>query len=189
LRLRLAAALWRLWAAQRFEEGKVWLQTALERDTGGFPAVRAKALGALGFILLFQQDYERAIAALEEAIALYEELGDHSGAAFALANLGWAVLHGDYRGRLPTFIREAEVLMQADLDDPARAFLSIVRASAKIGQGDLDAAVPQLEGSLALCRELGDRRSASMTLFILGMTELRRGNLERGLCSSKKAPR
>ena len=70
--------------------------------------------------------------------------------------------------------------MQADLDEPARAFLSIVRASATIGQGDLDAAVPQLEESLALCRELGDRRSASMALFILGMSELRRGNPERG---------
>jgi hypothetical protein len=39
--------------------------------------------------------------------------------------------------------------------------------------------VPQLEESLALCRELGDRRSASIALFILGMTELRWGNLER----------
>jgi predicted ATPase len=67
LRLRLAAALWRSWATQRFEEGKVWLQTALESDTGGFPAVKTKALGALGFILFFQQDYERAIVALEEA--------------------------------------------------------------------------------------------------------------------------
>jgi hypothetical protein len=122
-------------------------------------------------------------------LGVYEELGDSSGAAFALGNLGWAVLHGDYRGRVPTFVREAEALMQADLDDRrARAFLSIVRASATIGQGDLDAAVPQLEESLALCRELGDRRSASMALFILGMTELRRGNLERGLCCSKKAP-
>jgi predicted ATPase/class 3 adenylate cyclase len=180
LRLRLAAALWRFWAAQRFEEGKVWLQTALERDTGEFPALRAKALGALGFILLFQHDYERAIAALEEAVALYGELGDKSGAAFALANLGWAVLHGDYRGRVPAFVREAEALMQEDIDDHARAILGIVRASAAIGQGDLDSAVPQLERSLALCRELGDRRSAAMALFVLGVTELRRGNLERG---------
>jgi predicted ATPase len=42
LRLRLPAALWRFWGGRRFEEGKVWLQTALERDTGGFPAVRAR---------------------------------------------------------------------------------------------------------------------------------------------------
>jgi predicted ATPase/class 3 adenylate cyclase len=180
MRLRLAAALWRFWAAQRFEEGKVWLQTALERDTGGFPALRAKALGALGFILLFQHDYERAIAALEEAVALYGELGDKSGAAFALANLGWAALHGDYRGRVPAFVREAEALMQEDIDDHARVILGIVRASATIGQGDLDSAVSQLEEGLALCRELGDRRSTAMALFVLGVTELRRGDLERG---------
>jgi predicted ATPase/class 3 adenylate cyclase len=180
MQLRLAAALWRFWAAQRFEEGKVWLQTALERDTAEFPALRAKALGALGFILLFQHDYERAMDALNEAIALYEELGDKSGAAFALANLGWAELHGDYRERVAAFVQEAEALMQEDIDDHARAILGIVSASAAIGQGDLNSAVPQLEESLALCRELGDRRSAAMALFVLGVTELRRGNLERG---------
>jgi predicted ATPase/two-component SAPR family response regulator len=180
LRLRLAASLWRFWAAQRFEEGKTWLRVALERDTGKEPAVRAKALGALGFILLFQQDYERAIAVLEEAVALYEDLGDNSGTAFALGNLGWAVLHGDYRERVSYFVERAEALMAQSPDDHARAFLGIVLASAAIGEGDLDSAVPMLEENLALSRRLGDRRSASMSLFILGMTLLRRDNLERG---------
>jgi predicted ATPase/class 3 adenylate cyclase len=180
LRLRLAGALWRFWQMEGMKEGRRWLETTLERDSRGFPAVRAKALSGLGFILIFQQDYERAIAVLEEAVALYRGLGDSSGAAFALGNLGYAVLHGDYRERVPAFVWEAEALMQADLDGHARTFLRIIVASAAIGQGDLDAAVPQLEESLALSRELGDRRSVSMALFTLGMTELRRGNLERG---------
>src|SRR5215210_4301789 len=59
LRLRLAAALWRFWEIKGLKEGKQWLRTALEKDPGGFPAVRARALGGLGFILLFQRDYER----------------------------------------------------------------------------------------------------------------------------------
>jgi tetratricopeptide (TPR) repeat protein len=180
LGLRLAGALWRFWQMEGMKEGRRWLETALERDSGGFPTARAKALSGLGFILIFQQDYERAIAALEDAVALYRELGDRSGAAFALGNLGYAVLHGDYRGRVPAFVREAEALMRADLDDPARAFLRIIVASAAIGQGDLRAAVPQLEESLALSRKLGDRRNTSMSLFTLGMTELRLGSLERG---------
>jgi predicted ATPase/DNA-binding SARP family transcriptional activator len=180
LRLRLPAALWRFWGGRRFEEGKVWLQTALERDTGGFPAVRAKALDGLGFILLFQQDYERAIAALKEAIALYEELGDESGTAFALGNLGYAVLHGGYHERVPTFVAEAEALMSGALDGHARAYLSIITAAAMLGQGDLELAVARLEESLALCRELGDRRNTSMSLFILGMVELNLGNHDRG---------
>jgi predicted ATPase len=118
LRLRLVAALWRFWDVEGFEEGKQWLQTALERDPGGFPAVRANALGGLGFILLFQQDYGPAIAALEEAVALYKELGDRSGAAFALASLGWAVLHGFYHERVPAFLRESEALIEGGLEGP-----------------------------------------------------------------------
>jgi predicted ATPase/DNA-binding SARP family transcriptional activator len=189
LRLRLAAALWRFWSAQRFEEGKQWLQAALERDPGGFPAVRAKALSGFGFILLFQQDYGRAISALEEAIALYKALGDGSGAALALGNLGYAVLHGGYRERVPAFVQEAEALMAGDLDGHARAFLGIVVACAEMEEGDLDSAVSRLEESLALCRELGDFRNTSMSLFILGMTELNRGDFERGAAMLEEGAR
>jgi predicted ATPase/class 3 adenylate cyclase len=180
LRLRLPAALWRFWGGRRFEEGRVWLQTALERDTGGFPALRARALDGLGFILLFQHDYERAMAALEEAISIYEDLGNNSGIAFALGNLGWAVLHGDYRGRVPAFVREAEALMSGDLDGHARAYLRIIAGAAALGSGNVESAVAHLEEGLALSRELGDRRNTSMALFNLGMMELVRGDLGRG---------
>ena len=178
---RLAAALWRFWGAEGFEEGKRWLQTALERDPGGFPAVRAKALRGLGYILFFQQDYARAIAALEEAIALYKELGDNSGTAYALANLGYAVVHGGYSERVAAFVQEGEALMrEGDLEVHPRAFLRIILAHAAMEEDDLDWAVSQLEEGLALCRELGDLRNTSMCLFLLGMIELKRGDLDRG---------
>jgi tetratricopeptide (TPR) repeat protein len=181
LRLRLVAALWRFWDVQGFEEGKRWLQAVLERDPGRYPAARAKALGGLGFILLFQQHYARAIDALEEAIALYKELGDESGGAFALANLGYAVLHGGYRERVPTFVQEAEALMTGDLDGPPRAYLRIILAAAAQGEGDLDSAASQLEVALALARELGDLRNTAMSLFILGNVEIVRGDFDRGV--------
>jgi len=181
LRLRLAAALWRFWGAEGFEEGKRWLQTALEKDPGGFSTVRAKALRGLGYILFFQQDYARAIAALEEAIALYKELGDASGTAYALANLGYAVAHGGYHERVAAFVQEGEALMQeGDLEGHPRAFLRIILAHAAMEEDDLDWAVAQLEEGLALCRELGDLRNTSMSLFLLGMIELKRGDLDRG---------
>jgi DNA-binding SARP family transcriptional activator len=177
------AALWRFWDVQGFEEGKRWLQAVLERDPGRYPAARAKALGGLGFILLFQQHYARAIDALEEAIALYKELGDESGGAFALAlgNLGYAVLHGGYRERVPTFVQEAEALMTGDLDGPPRAYLCIILAAAAQGKGDLDSAASQLEVALALARELGDLRNTAMSLFILGNVEIVRGDFDRGV--------
>ena len=180
LRLRLPAALWRFWGEQRFEEGKRWLQTALEKDTGDFPAVRARALDGLGFILTFQHEYGRAIEGLEEAIALYEELGDRSGAAFALGNFGYAVLHGGYHERVPAFLEEARAFLAEDLNDHARAYLHICTGLGFLGGGDLDLALAQIEEGLAMSRELGDRRNIAMSLFILGMVEFGRGDLDQG---------
>jgi predicted ATPase/DNA-binding CsgD family transcriptional regulator len=180
LRLRLPAALWRFWGGQRFEEGKRWLQTALDKDTGGFPADRAQALDGLGFILTFQHEFGRAIEALEESIALYEELGDRSGAALALANLGYAVLHGGYHERVPPFLQQARAFLAEDLNGHARAYLSIIAGVAALGGGDLGSAVALIEEGLSLSRELGDHRNTAMSLFILGMVEFGRGDLGRG---------
>jgi predicted ATPase/DNA-binding SARP family transcriptional activator len=189
LGLRLVAALGRFWDVQGLEEGKGWLEVALERAAGRYPAVRAKALSGLGWILLFQQDYARAITVLEEAVALHKELGDESGAALALGNLGYAVLHGGFRERVPAFVEEGEALMRGDLEGHPRAFLRLILASAPIGEGDLDSAVSQLEESLALCRELGDMRVAAISLHTLGMIELMRGNLDRGAATLEEGAR
>ncbi len=180
LRLRLPAALWRFWGGRRFEEGKKWLQTALEKDTGDFPAVRAQALDGLGFILTFQHEFGRAIEVLEEAITLYEELGDRSGAALALANLGYAVVHGGYYERVPAFLEEARACLAEDLNGHARAYLSIILGVSTLRGEDLGPAISQIEEGLALSRELGDRRNTSMALFILGMIEFGRGDVDRG---------
>jgi non-specific serine/threonine protein kinase len=179
LRLRVAGALWRFWQIEGLKEGRRWLETTLGRDPGGFPGARARALSGLGFILIFQQDYERAVTVLEEAMTLYEDLGDLSGTAIALGNLGYAVLHGGYRERVPDFIGKAETLMQGDLDGHARAFLRSVVAGAFL-EADIDSAVSQLEEGLALRRELGDPRAVSMSLLSLGEVELNRGDLDRG---------
>ena len=178
--LRLVTALLRFWDVEGFQEGKRWLQAALEKDPGGFPAVRAKALSGLGWILLYQQDYGRAITILKEAIALYKELGNLSGTALAVGNLGYAVLHGGYHERLPAFVEEGEALMKRDLDGHTRASLVMPLAMAAIEEGDPESATSQLEESLALCRELGDLRLTARTLFTLGFYEMERGDLDRG---------
>jgi non-specific serine/threonine protein kinase len=189
LGLRLAAALGRFWDVQDLQEGKRWLLTALERDPGGFPAVRARALGGLGWILIFQQYYGPAIEALEEAIPLHKELGDETGAASALAILGHAALHGRYRERMRNFVEEAEALMRGELDDDVRALMSLVTASAAMEEGDYELAVARLEENLALCRELGNLQDTPQYLFPLGMLELSRGNLDRGAAMVEESAR
>ena len=53
-------------------------------------------------------------------------------------------------------------------------------ACAAAAEGDHDSAASQLEESLALSRELGDHWNTAFSLYILGMIELQRGDLERG---------
>jgi predicted ATPase/DNA-binding CsgD family transcriptional regulator len=180
LGLRLVASSWRFWDDEGFREGKRWLRAALERAPGGFPAVRAKALVGLGWILNFQGDYGPAVAALEEAVDLYGDLGDGSGAALALSNLGSAVMRGGFEERVPGFVEAGEALMGGDLEGYARADLRRLLACAATVEGDHDSAASQLEESLALSRELGDHWNTAFSLYILGMIELQRGDLERG---------
>ncbi len=180
LGLRLVAASWRFWDVEGFREGKRWLRAALERDPGGFPAVRARALVGLGWILNFQGDYGPAVAALEEAVALYGELGEESDAALALSNLGSAVIRGGFEERLRAFVEEGEALMGGDLEGHARADLRMLLACAATAEGDHDSAASQLEESMALSRELGDHWNTAFSLYILGMIEVQRGDLERG---------
>ena len=180
LRLRLVAALGRFWGREGFEEGKWWLQVALESDPGGFPVVRAKALGELGFILLFQQNYAPAISALEEGVAIYKELGDEIGTAYALANLGQAATHGVFRERLPAFEREGAEFLEGDLAGHPRAYLLVMLGMAAQGEGNLGRAASRLEVGLVLCLGLGSLREASMAYFILGMVEVDREHLDRG---------
>src|SRR5206468_4219959 len=72
--LTLAAALGRLWLIRgHFGEGRSWLEDALRRDRGDLPAVRAKALRAVGVLALKQHDYEQAEAFLEESLNLSRE--------------------------------------------------------------------------------------------------------------------
>ena len=181
LGLRLVAVSWRFWDVEGFREGKRWLRAALERAPGGFPAVRARALVGLGWILNFQGEYGPAVAALEEAVALYGELGEESDAALALSNLGSAVIRGGFEERLRAFVEEGEALMMGgDLEGHARADLRMLLACAATAEGDHDSAASQLEESLALSRELGDHWNTAFSLYILGMIELQRGDLERG---------
>jgi predicted ATPase/two-component SAPR family response regulator len=180
LRLRLVAALGRFWGREGFEEGKWWLQVALESDPGGFPVARAKALGELGFILIFQQNYAPAIVALEECVAIYKELGDETGAAYTLANLGQAATHGNFRERLPSFEREGAELLEGGLADHPRAYLLVQLGMAAQGEGNLDRAASRLQEGLALCLGLGSLREASMAYFILGMVEIDRDHTDRG---------
>jgi tetratricopeptide (TPR) repeat protein len=93
LALRLSGSLWQFWfEAGHSVEGRGWLEEPL--SLGGPPAARAKARNGAGYLTTFQNDYEVAKLHLEEALALYRELGIEEGVASALTHLVFYALMG-----------------------------------------------------------------------------------------------
>lgn len=183
LALRMAAALWRFWNMHGFGEGGRWLEAALERGSGGPPHVRARALSGLGWITTFQGDYGRAVALLEESVALFKELGDRAGAAISLMHLGYAALHRGDTERAEALSGEAEALRRESLDRRADAYLLLFLGSVALDRRDYRRAKALLEESLTLFREVGDLRGITMGLLTLGL-----GTLDAGDRFERAAP-
>jgi DNA-binding CsgD family transcriptional regulator/tetratricopeptide (TPR) repeat protein len=84
---RLAGALFHFWSIRNdFAEGQRRLTEALSLPGPMRTAAWAKALTALGYMTHNRSDFPRARALLEEALAVWRELGDQRGIAMALAH-------------------------------------------------------------------------------------------------------
>jgi predicted ATPase/DNA-binding CsgD family transcriptional regulator len=180
LGLRLAGALERFWWARgHLSEGRRWLERGLARSGASPAAARAKALNEAGWMALWQDDLERAVALLEEGFASFKELKDEPGIAASLTNLGHAVLHQDYKERLKALCDEAEALQRAFVDRWAIAELLVFLGMAALYEGDHERAVELLEESMESFRDLGDTQRATICVTYLWMAALERGDPER----------
>ena len=80
-------------------------------------SLRAKALNGAGWIAVFQGDYERAKALLDEGLALYRKLGDKNGVASCLAPVGFAAMLGQRDlASVPALLEEA-MRLRPELED------------------------------------------------------------------------
>ncbi len=177
--LRLAAALWRYWHIRGFvRDGRAWLEGALASapSSQARPSLRARALNGAGNLASQQDEYARAEALHEEALALRREAGDTLGVAASLNNLGLVAQEKDEYERAEALHGEALALDRAlgdtfgiaaslsNLGDVARQRLDNARARALYDE------------CLTLFQELGDRRGVPITLQSLGDLAARRGD-------------
>ncbi len=97
--LRLCAALQRFWGTRgHFTEGRRWCTRVLGKaGAEERTRERAKVLNGAGILAHFQGDYPAARAMSEESLAIGRELGDRTGIASSLSNLG---KRGPQPGRL-----------------------------------------------------------------------------------------
>ena len=167
--LRLAATLARFWEIRSYlSEGSGWLEAVLRRNGGADAALRARSATEAGTFAWCQANYDRAIAFHREALALYRDLGDERGVAFALVCLGCQELEkGNYKRAAPPL--EAALALGRKLGDE----LISAYALNNLGEvarvcGEYERALACGEEALSTYREMGDGFQTAQTLSWLG---------------------
>src|SRR5215217_135478 len=192
LGLRLAAlAQVRFWAAVSYSEGLGWLERTLRASSSPPLDVKIKALDEAGYITIWQGQYDRAVALLEESFAASKQLGDRLRVVASLFGLGNCLLQldGD-RERVDALYEEAEALRREPLDPPqAVAPLLLFLGFAQLDRGNPNRMAELLEEALPLFRELGDLRGIGMCLTVMGQVALDEGNVKRAASMSEDAAR
>jgi predicted ATPase/class 3 adenylate cyclase len=173
--LELAGALGWFWLSRGLlAEGSGRLADVLESSQATARS-RARALAASGSLVARRGDVERGLTQLEEAIALWRELGDRHELASALDSLGWPRIYdaGDEAGALAAFEQSLE--LHRELGDPAgvtRALVGVCQVL--VALGDVDRAEPMSRDLLE--RADGDPRTEHFAYHFLADCALIRGD-------------
>jgi predicted ATPase/DNA-binding XRE family transcriptional regulator len=201
--LRLAAALWRYWAARGYlREGRAWLEGLLalargSEDAGGGAggtvraaaagALRARALFAAGWLARLQGDGAAAQTWLEQAAALGRAAGEPRTAAGALNALGLTAQHEGDLERAAARLEESLALMQEVGDRRGIAVALGNLGAVALYQGDLERAAASTEEALAFFRQAGDRDSSAVCLRNMGKVARRQGEAARAEALQREA--
>jgi len=112
--LRLTGALGWFWFIHgHWSEGRRWTERALAAGADLEASLRAPALNHLGGFALQQLDHALALPVLEEALALWQTLGDERWIAFTLFRLGHVARRGRRAARRGTVRGQFGALMRA----------------------------------------------------------------------------
>ena len=176
--LRLAAALLRFWWFRgHLAEGRAQLEGLLDlrpvapvRDE-----VRAKALYTLGMLIAYAEgDWDVARLRLEEGLEIYRRLGDETGVAAVLQNLGrvYAEL-GEPAAH--SVLRESLKIGRRSDNEPGIALSLFLMGAMHFRGGELPEARAKLEESIEVFRRLDDKFWINACLVILGFTDCDEG--------------
>ncbi|MGI4792289.1 MAG: tetratricopeptide repeat protein [Janthinobacterium lividum] len=183
LRLRLAAALWRLWSIRGpLDEGRQFLERMLE-NAGALEntAVAARALNGLAVLTRRQGDLEAAEAVQYRCLALWRILQDTRGIASCLNNLGTlTTMKGDFLAA--QYLLEESLALWREIAQP----LSIAQTLNNLGYLAKEQGKPQKARqicieSLGIFRHLNNPQGKTLSLSILSATAVSMKDYETAL--------
>ena len=177
--MRLTSALaWFAYFEGLFEEGKGWLKEALcLPGAEAHPAARAAALSGAGRLAAYAGDPNAALEMAKNSAALWRQVGDGRGLAYALVHHGIACVMTGQLELARHDLREALACFH-DLQDPWGAALaaSCVGVTLAILPGTEDQARPLLLEGRAAFQALGDDWGLAISSHYLGSIALRTGD-------------
>ena len=162
---RISSALWLFWFARGYlSEGRRWIDESVASG-GQNLAARAKALAGACILAIFQADYNRAVAASAESLALFRQLNIPPGIGASLGGLAFATsLKGDY-SQARALIEESTALFR-QLDNRWGLANSLNHNGFIVWCcGDYPQARVLADESLSLFHELGDQHNYALVLF------------------------
>ena len=177
--LQAMSALGRFWRAHgHVTEARRLLARGLAEAESLPVEVRARALWTAAHEAMAQSDYRAAVPALEEALAIFRDLGDDRHAVFALCELARAHSSRDELDRANHAGEDALELAESVGDDRAASAALDTLAMVADYSGRHRRAQEYSERSLALRRALGDAILITSSTNTLGLTAMRAGDLD-----------
>jgi predicted ATPase/class 3 adenylate cyclase len=181
--LRTASAIWRFWQLHsHLAEGRARLERILAlpgAEIRGAP--RARALGALGGLRYWQNDYEAVQAPYEEAVEIARELGEPRLLARALFDLSFVplVTTQDFDRQLQLLGEALDHTPDDDLVLRGQILTGFAYLPTFKGENPADG-IESIERALAIHRKLGDRMLTAENLTGLASLKLLSGETEAG---------
>ena len=189
--LRIVGALsWFWWMHGYLGEGRRWAEEFLSEPIDDHPSsalARAGALYGAGELAFGQGDLAQAAELFEEALALYTKLGDDTGLAVVLVELGQVVRSQGDHDRAAALSERGLDLGRSLGDSKVAAIALGTLGRVEHRRGDIEGAVARYEESLALFRELGQGWGSAYTLANLAVATLGRGDLDRALALNEES--
>jgi predicted ATPase/DNA-binding SARP family transcriptional activator len=183
--LYISGRLQGFWESLNVDEGARWITKFLGKpDSNEYPHAKAKALYALGVLLLWSEKFAQATSVAEECLTLFRTCGDQQGEADALLLLGYDLQYLDKRESADELYEQSLVLARA-LGDARRQALALFR----LGYDHPERQIAYWEKAIALFRQVDDRSSmasllcatARFRILLMGDIETAQKNLEEAI--------
>ncbi|HUS14632.1 MAG TPA: tetratricopeptide repeat protein [Chloroflexia bacterium] len=181
LLLRLAGALGRFWWIAGAPDARRWLAAAEALSDSGTPAQQAKLLAWSAHHVYWNGDLVQGAARFRRALALYRQLDDAPGTAFALNGLGNVVRdQGDAAGALPLYeeslqlrrVLGAQPLVAVTLLNLSQAARNLGHADRARALAEESATIQRATGNLdGLTRALEELASQAIDSGAIGRAE------------------